>query len=215
LKIVGVDSGVIGRLLQPYAKLTDAQLALTATYIDLLLKWNARVNLTAVRDPEEMVTRHFGESFFAACQLVPPDWHGIVIDVGSGAGFPGVPIAMWAPGAEVTLLESNGKKTAFLNEVLHALELKNARVVNQRAEVFAGKAELVTMRAVEKFERALLAASGLVAPGGRIGLMIGASQVPVARRTEGIAWGEPINIPGGHSRVLLIGTKLDAGGKSR
>ena len=208
-----METVAIGRLLQPYATLTDAQLALIATYIDLLLKWNARVNLTAVRNPEEMVTRHFGESFFAACQLVPPDWKGTVIDVGSGAGFPGVPIAMWAPGAEVTLIESTGKKAAFLNEVLYALELKNARVVNQRAEVFAGRAELVTMRAVEKFERALQTASGLVASGGRISVMIGASQVPVARRTEGVEWGEPISIPGGHSRVLLTGTRLDAGGK--
>jgi len=203
-----MDMGVMVRLLRPYVELSCEQLASTSTYIDLLLKWNARVNLTAVRDPEEIVTRHFGESFFVAGHLLRPGWRGSVIDVGSGAGFPGLPIAIWAPDAEVTLIESNGKKAAFLNEVIFALGLKNARVWNRRAEVFEGNADLVTMRAVEKFEAALEMATGLVKPGGRIGLMVGSSQVVFARRAEGFVWQEPILIPGGHSRVLLVGTRL-------
>lgn len=202
-----MDIVVMARLLRPYVELSREQLAATSTYIDLLLKWNARVNLTAVRDSEEMVTRHFGESFFVAGHLLRPDWRGTVIDVGSGAGFPGLPIAIWAPGAEVTLIESNGKKTAFLNEVIYALDLKNTRVWNRRAEVFGGNADLVTMRAVEKFETALQMATGLVKTGGRIGLMIGSSQVVVARRAKGFVWQEPSLIPGGHSRVLLTGTR--------
>lgn len=211
---MSVDTELIARLLRPYAELNSEQLALTSKYIDLLLKWNTRVNLTAVRDPQEMITRHFGESLFAASHLIVPGWQGKVIDVGSGAGFPGLPIAMWAPAAQVTLIESNGKKAAFLNEVVYTLGLKNARVSNRRAEEFGDKAELVTMRAVEKFERALPIALGLIAAGGRIGLMIGSAQVQaVKNQGRNFSWTEPVAVPGGHSRVLLVGTRMDTSGK--
>jgi 16S rRNA (guanine527-N7)-methyltransferase len=204
-----MDLGVISQQLKPYVELSQEQLKTISTYIDLLLKWNARVNLTAVRDPEQMVTRHFGESFFVARHLIPRDWAGTVIDVGSGAGFPGLPMAIWAPGAEVMLIESNGKKAAFLNEVIHALGLKNARVWNGRAEFFDSQADLVTMRAVEKFELALQTASDLVKPSGRLGVMIGASQVAIARGTGNFLWQESVAIPGGHSRVLVTGTRAE------
>jgi 16S rRNA (guanine527-N7)-methyltransferase len=208
MKTSDLDSAQIERLLLPYATLSAGQLSQTRDYIALLLKWNARVNLTAVREPEQIVTRHFGESFFAARQLVPPDWQGKVVDVGSGAGFPGVPLALWAPQAEVTLIESNSKKAAFLSEVIRALGLKNARVAGQRAELFAGSADIVTMRAVEQFERSLPAALRLVALGGRLALMIGKDQVDVTRTlAAGCEWDEAIPLPGGHSRVLFIGTK--------
>ena len=88
-----VDTAAIGRLLAPFAKLDEQQLRLTSIYIDLLLKWNARINLTAVRDPEEIVTRHFGESFFAAQTLRSRGPVRRGIDLGSGAGFPGIPMA--------------------------------------------------------------------------------------------------------------------------
>lgn len=211
---MSVDIDAIARLLRPYAELSAEQLALTSQYLDLLLKWNARVNLTAVRDPQQMITRHFGESFFAAAHLIGRNWQGRVIDVGSGAGFPGLPIAMWAPAAQVTLIESNGKKAAFLNEVIYSLGLKNAKVFSRRAEEFADKAELVTMRAVEKFQSVLPIALRLVAEGGRIGLMIGVAQVQVAKdQSRGFIWGEPVTVPGGHSRVLLVGIKMVTGRK--
>ena len=204
-----IDRAQIARLLRPYATLTGEQLAKTALYLDLLLKWNARMNLTGLREPEQMVTRHFGESFFAASRLMEAGWQGRVIDVGSGAGFPGIPIAIWSPQAEVTLIESNVRKAAFLNEVGRALEIKNLRVVSQRAELFEGQAELVTMRAVERFEDSLPVALRLVEDGGRIGLMIGKEQVARAQETgKALSWSPSVPIPGGHSRVLLMGTKL-------
>jgi len=83
-----VDTAVIDRLLEPFARLDSAQLRLTSIYIDLLVKWNARINLTAIRDPQEIVTRHFGESFFAARQLLSRGPWRSVIDLCSGAGFP-------------------------------------------------------------------------------------------------------------------------------
>ncbi len=207
-----MDTATITRLLRPFVELEESQIADISTYIDLLLKWNARINLTAVRNPEEIVTRHFGESFFTAKFLLPLGVKGkaheeTVIDLGSGAGFPGLPLAMFAPAIQVTLIESSHKKAAFLNEVIFALGLKNARVFSQRAEVYPSKADLVTMRAVEKFERSLAVALGLVAQLGRVALMIGISQVSQAKASASdVNWADPVAIPGGHSRVLLVGT---------
>jgi 16S rRNA (guanine527-N7)-methyltransferase len=196
-------------LLQPYARLAPEQLENISKYIDLILKWNRRVNLTAIRDPEEIVTRHFGESFFAATQWLVPEKHESVIDIGSGAGFPGLPLAMYSPKAAVTLIESQGKKAAFLNEVIFALGLRNAKVFNSRAEDLRTQGDLVTLRAVEKFEKVLPAAAGLVRPSGRLGLMIGAAQIQrtISSGTN-FEWGEPTQVPGSHARVLLSGTKI-------
>jgi 16S rRNA (guanine527-N7)-methyltransferase len=202
-----VDSATIAEILRPFVELTPEKLAQTSTYVDLLLKWNGKINLTAVRDAESIVARHFGESFFAAKRLAPKPGD-TVIDLGSGAGFPGLPLAMLAPAVRVTLIESNGKKAAFLNEVIFALQLKNAKVFSQRAETFLDRADLVVMRAVEKFEKALAVALGMVREGGRIGLMIGDSQLAAARTLAGeVRWEEPILVPGGRSRVLAAGTK--------
>ena len=205
---VPVDTDSIAQLLRPFAELSLAQLEQTATYLGLLLKWNAKVNLTAVRDPEHIVTRHFGESFFAAQKLSIAGWNGSVIDFGSGAGFPGLPLAIFAPSAQVALIESNAKKATFLNEVISALELKNVRVARQRGENYLGSASLVTMRAVEKFQAAIPIVLNRVQPGGRLALMIGAGQVESAMElADKLNWSEAVSIPRSHSRVLLVGTK--------
>src|SRR5262245_5060358 len=128
-----VNSATITEILRPFVELGREELEQTSTYLDLLLKWNAKVNLTAVRMPEEIIARQFGESFFAAERLAPQA-DETVIDLGSGAGFPGLPLAILAPAARVTLIESHGKKAAFLNEVIFALGLKKAKVFSQRAE---------------------------------------------------------------------------------
>ncbi len=203
-----VEPATIVRLLQPYAKIDVEQARIISIYIDVLVKWNRKMNLTAVREREQMVTRHFGESLFAASRLLTPKWTGSIVDVGSGAGFPGLPLAMYASGAAVTLIESQGKKVAFLNEVIFALALKNARVWAGRAEAFPGRADLVSMRAVERFAEILIVARALVARGGRLALMIGESQVKAAVELESdLVWDTPISVPGGSSRVLLVGTK--------
>jgi 16S rRNA (guanine527-N7)-methyltransferase len=201
-----MEIGRIADLLRPFAELSPDQLTTTSTYIDLLVKWNARVSLTAIRDPEEIVTRHFGESYFAAIILLPEDWAGSVIDFGSGAGFPGIPLAILRPKASVTLIESNGKKAAFLNEVVGQLGLKNVELFRGRGESYGKKADLVLMRAVESFDRALDVAAGLVQPGGRLCLLIGESQTTAAKTLEPqLSWSEPVRIPQGDKRVLLVG----------
>lgn len=198
----------IARLLRPFAKVGHEELKAISIYVDILLKWNRKVNLTAVRDPEEIVTRHFGESLFAAFHLVRADWRGEVIDVGSGAGFPGLPLAICSPGASLTLIESQGKKAAFLNEVTYALGLKNVRVFNGLAEDFPNQADLVTLRAVEQFEKVLQVVIKLVNHGGRLGLMIGKSQLETAKQSfSAVSWESPLLVPGGHSRSLLVGVK--------
>jgi 16S rRNA (guanine527-N7)-methyltransferase len=204
-----VELARIAKLLEPYAKPAPEQLKSISKYIDLILKWNAKVNLTAIRDPEEIVARHFGESLFAAAQWLVPEQPRNVIDVGSGPGFPGLPLAMYSPSAVVTLIESHGKKAAFLNEVIFALGLRNAKVFKGRAEELRTQGELVTLRAVEKFAKVLPVAAHLVGPSGRLGLMIGAAQIP-RTLSSGINfdWKEPTQVPGSNARVLLIGTKM-------
>jgi len=217
-----MDARRIAALVQPFlvtaaAKstppvLTDRQLEQIAAYLDLLLRWNERINLSAVRDAEEVVTRHFGESLFAARHLFPspgdPGSASRLIDVGSGAGFPGLPIKIWAKEVQLTLIESNQKKATFLREVIRRLELKDGTVFSGRAEAFPGQAEVVTLRAVERFETALTVATRLLRPAGRIALLIGAAQVERARELRGeIEWQPASTIPLSSNRVLMMGQK--------
>ena len=211
------------------AFLTPSQLQNILTYIDLLLRWNARINLTAIRDPEEIVTRHFGESLFAARCLFPKaapqrvphparlSQGGIahdeqlrthdLIDLGSGAGFPGLPMKIWAPHVRLTLIESNQKKATFLREAIRALTLTDINVFSARAEDFPERAAVVTLRAVERFEAVLPIAAGLVAPGGSLALLIGRSQADRALQLlPSFRWSDPIPVPLSASRILLTGT---------
>ena len=112
--------------------LDDAQVGLLLTYIGLMDKWNRRFNLTAIRDPEAMVTRHILDSL-AVLKHLPA---GRVIDVGTGAGMPGVPLAIARPSQRVVVLDANGKKTRFLDHVVLTLGLQNVEVVNARVESF-------------------------------------------------------------------------------
>lgn len=200
-----MDAARIGELLSPYLggeKLTQSDLDCISSYVNVLLKWNARMNLTAVRDPEQIVQRHFGESFFAARNLVSRDSTITVADVGSGAGFPGIPMKIYAPGVHSTLIEAHGKKAIFLREVCRNLTLANINVFAGRAEDWNQQAELVTVRAVEKFEVVLPAAALRVAPSGRLALMIGASQGDDAEKALWGYWSDSIAIPNSRERVL-------------
>jgi len=204
-----VETTAIAHLLQPFIELDEMRLRSISTYIDLLLKWNARINLTAIREPAEIVQRHFGESLFAAKYLLEQKPVGTAIDLGSGAGFPGVPFAILSPDTQVTLIESQHKKATFLKELILLLELKNVAVFCGRAENYLRTADLVLLRAVEKFEKTLQLAVRLTAVGGRVGLMIGSAQVELAGNLAPImGWEEAVQIPSGHSRDLLVGTKI-------
>jgi 16S rRNA (guanine527-N7)-methyltransferase len=198
----------IAELLTPFlgAKLTDSQLTAVSVYVNLLLKWNAKLNLTAIRDPQEIITRHFGESFFAARQLFPAgNSHDSVIDVGSGAGFPGLPLKLWSKNIDLTLIESNQRKATFLREVIRTLDLRSAVVLSQRAESVSLRADFVTLRAVERFERVLPVAFGLLKPRGRMALLIGEAQVDLAQSIlPDVEWNNSMPIPSSKNRRLLI-----------
>lgn len=165
----------IADLVQPYIGTHSTPVGLytqLSAYLDLLLKWNARTNLTAIREPEEMLRRHFGESLFAGLHLggILPGGSSL-LDFGSGAGFPGLPIQLLRPDFRITLAESQGKKASFLREVVRTLGLAT--------EVWPGRVEAmpqtsglprqfdaVTMRAVDNMEAAIPEARRHVAPGG-------------------------------------------------
>ena len=208
-----MDPVRIAELLRPFsgdAELPAEMLEQFRLYLDLLLRWNARVNLTAVRGPEQIVTRHFGESLFAARMLDPQAAKPIALaDVGSGAGFPGIPIKLWTPRIELTLIESQNKKATFLREALRTLKLGRAQVFCGRAEQWGQTVDLVTLRAVEQFERALPVAAALVRQGGKLCLLIGASQMKSARELSGgqWMWHDPLPVPLSTGRVVAIGER--------
>jgi 16S rRNA (guanine527-N7)-methyltransferase len=188
----------------PPTELDDVLLECIRIHLELLLRWNQRMNLTSLRTPEAMVERHFGESLFAARYLCPRSAQHSVIDVGSGAGFPGLPIKYWAPGLQLTLVEGHGKKATFLREVGRALRLSGFSVLNARAESLSGeRADLVTLRAVEQFEQVLSVARNLVGPGGRLALLI--SELQRERALSVLPSGEnsALSIPSSQQRILL------------
>lgn len=196
----------IAALLEPFAgELTESQLNQISKYIDIMAHWSEKVNLTAVRAPEEIVKRHFGEALYAARTLLAPEAELAVIDVGSGAGFPGMPLKLWAPRIRLTLVEANNKKATFLREVVRALALGGVTVVAARAETLKEQADLVTLRAVEAFDDILPVAGDLVRPGGRLALFVTVRQIGIAHRLPHFDWQPPLPVPGSRSRVVLQG----------
>jgi 16S rRNA (guanine527-N7)-methyltransferase len=176
------------------------------TFLVLLLRWNARINLTAVRAPDEIIRRHFAESIFAAKQI--PQRVRTLLDYGSGAGFPGIPIAILRPGIAVTLSESQAKKSAFLREAVRTLGL-NAEVWPARVETMAaGRVfDAITLRAVDKMPEACQSAADRLAPRGWIAVFATRKTEAVLETTAGIRWEETMEIPGSRQELLKMGTK--------
>ena len=191
---------------------------LLARYLQLLSHWNQKMNLTAVRDPQSLVRLHLGECLRAA-QRIPPEVE-TVLDFGSGAGFPGIPITIARPELRVTLAESQKKKASFLGEAVRELGLKNASIYAGRVEEMpASIFDLVTLRAVDKMAEAMQAA----APRIRLPheyrqgwCMVLTSQTESAvifdRRAQtganAIDWSLPEPIPGTKQRVILLGSRI-------
>ena len=140
-------------------------------YLALLDRWNKTYNLTAVRDPREMLTRHLLDSL----SMWPHVGDGPLADLGTGPGLPGIPLAMACPGLQVTLVESNGKKARFLREAVRQLKLGNARVAESRAEALAepGAYTQITARALDTLDGIVAVGGHLLAPHGRLLAMKG------------------------------------------
>lgn len=187
--------------LQP---LDAPQLRQFADYLALLLRWNSHLNLTAIRDSDGILSRHFVESIAAAVAL--PSGLTTLLDFGSGAGLPGIPIAICRPEIAVTLAESQNKKAAFLQEAVRTLGLE-VRIHPGRAEILAARFGCVTLRAVDKMESAVAGAAKLVQPGGWLAPMTTHSELPALQGAAGPAfsWSSPVVLPGGDQRILALG----------
>jgi 16S rRNA (guanine527-N7)-methyltransferase len=131
-------------------------------YQALLERWNATYNLTAVRDPAEMITRHLLDSL----AILPYVQGGTLADLGTGPGLPGIVLAIAAPGREILLVDSNGKKVRFLREAIRALKLDGVRAVQSRVEDVQGQFDCITARAFASFADMLGWGGHLLAPGG-------------------------------------------------
>jgi len=188
--------------------LSSAQQEALARHWDLLQRWNRRVNLTAVRDVKEAVPLHYCESVFFATLL--PEGRLRIADIGSGAGFPGLPVAVVRPECEVWLVEANAKKCVFLREAVRAMGLENVRVIERRAEELEEPADWVVSRAV-RWADVLDSARRLA---DHVGLLVGEQAAEEARAAVGFRWREPVRIPWGRRRVALLGDVLEESGKS-
>ena len=199
----------IGLILRPFLGETQEQqerelrehpglLSQLSSYLNLLVQWNSRTNLTSIRDPRAMVPRHFGESLFLARHLQS---EGSVLDLGSGAGFPGIPIQLWHPSLKVTLAESQGKKASFLREAVRRLSLAT-EVWAERVELLeeVRQFDAVVMRAVDNPERAMAEAERL---SRRAVWLMGTEPLPF--RTVRVGWIERrrIAVPVRENAILV------------
>ena len=190
-------------------ELTERLIESVRIYFTLLQKWNQRINLTSLRSPSEIVTTHFAESFFAAQYLEKAD--SPVLDIGSGAGFPGLAMKLSRPDSCFYLLEPRTKRAAFLSTVRRELGLSELFVLNKAVEEcqetdFREKPALLTERAVG--DAAGLIARSLHFSQARVRAMLFLSRVmidPVLKKLPQFTWWEPISIPWSRQRVIVVG----------
>jgi 16S rRNA (guanine527-N7)-methyltransferase len=177
--------------------LSAAQVEALRAHYELLTRWNRKINLTAIRTLEEAVERHYAESLFLAARL--PAGSLQVADVGSGAGFPGIPVAVLRPDCLVTLIESHQRKAVFLREATR--EVPNIRVIAKRAEDVAAGFDRVISRAVSYEDLS----SALKKLADSADLLSGGEEPP---GELGFRWAEPIPLPWGARRYLRTGRRI-------
>ena len=190
------------RLIQPVAhtlklELSPKQISQLAAHIDLLERWNRRINLTSLRDPTEIVERHFGESLLVGQRI--PESALSLVDVGSGAGFPGLPIAVLRPKLRVTLVESVAKKAAFLQEV--SRDLDNVRIHHGRFDTLRESFEWATIRGVaceDIWDHVTTTAQ-------QVAVLSTSKRTRELAELGGVKWLATDPLPWGRDRVLMLG----------
>lgn len=191
-----------------HLELDAEQIAAVQQYMQLLLAWNEKIGLTSIRDPLEILYRHFCESMYAAVAV--PLESGRLADVGSGGGFPGLPLKIIRPNLEVLLIESNIKKATFLAEVVRTVELQDTRVLVRRYEELSEEVvpvDFVCARALGDYSAFLhWACSERVAANHAV-LWIGGNDVEEVVTIEGWDWRDPIPMPQSLRRYLLVGAR--------
>lgn len=197
----------ISDLLEPYGIEASPQLTgKVSAYVELLLRWNRKIALTTVTDPAEILKFHFGESLFAISTGVCGKSR--LADVGTGAGFPGLALALADPALQVTLIESNLKKCAFLSEVIRQLAIPNATVFAKRMEsldqTITGL-DWIAARALGQFDDLLAWAKTRLRQGGHLLLWLGGDDVRKLSSAAEWNWEQPAQIPGTERRFILKG----------
>lgn len=205
-----LSADVINKALREFqVRLTSEQVIFLQRYMAMLLAWNEKINLTAIRDPLEILYRHFCESMYGAASV--PLQAGRLADVGSGGGFPGLALKIARPELHVFLIESNVKKATFLAEVVRELGLTDTRVlVSQYEELGEEIAPLdfVCSRALGEFEKFLSWAHSERVAARQVILWVGGRDIDEIKRMRGWLWKDPISIPRSLQRFLLVGDRL-------
>jgi 16S rRNA (guanine527-N7)-methyltransferase len=202
------NEAILSALREFQVAATFKQVQQIQQYIAILLKWNDKINLTAIRDPREILYRHFCESMYAAVAVPVED--GRLADVGSGGGFPGIPLKILRPELQVFLIESNIKKATFLAEVARDLELTDVRVLVNRFEEVAedvAPLDFACSRALGDFSGFLGWAGSDVVGVKTTVLWIGTRDLEEVKKVAGWSWKDPIPVPQSLRRLLLVGTK--------
>lgn len=185
--------------LRPWLTLSDDQIRQLWEHYDVLLRWNERINLTSIPPGREMVIRHYCESLFFAAQLPVTPQPISILDMGSGAGFPGVPLAIFRPAWRITLLESHQRKAVFLRESTRPLP--NISVLARRAETAPGQFDWLVSRGVDA--RDVLKSIPRLA--SKLGLMLGQDDFSVIQSAPDVAWSAPVQLPWGDRRLCVFG----------
>jgi 16S rRNA (guanine527-N7)-methyltransferase len=204
------DDAVISSALAPFGlALAPALAAAIRQYMELLLRWNQKISLTSITGPREILQRHFAESMFASSAI--PIVRGHLVDIGSGAGFPGLALKLIAPELEVALIETNMKKSAFLAEVVRTLGLNGVKIISKRIEELSGlegTADFVTCRAVRPDKRLLAWTWRALAAYGKCVLWVGSEDAAALQEESQWSWQSPIAVPLSTRRVLLVGSPI-------
>ena len=207
-----ISNQVVRELLAPFdVPISDESIRNVIVYADLLHRWNRKINLTSISSAQECISRHFGESFLASRKV---RLRGRLLDVGSGAGFPGLALKLISSQLDVVLLEPVAKKRAFLKEVARACRLGPIQVIGKRLDEFAqseegGGFDIITARAVGGLASLVATSMELLRRGGHLCLWLGLRQVQgILEANPEIRWLEPETIPFSRDRVILVGVQV-------
>jgi 16S rRNA (guanine527-N7)-methyltransferase len=188
--------------------LSDQQVQQIQQYTKILWVWNDKINLTAIRDPLEILYRHFCESMFGTTLL--PVENCRLADVGSGGGFPGIPLKILRPDLQVFLVESNAKKATFLAEVIREIGLTDARVLVSRYEELGEELapiDVVCSRALGDFANFLAWAASPQVGAKQALLWLGGRDVDAVRAIPDWTWSVPVSVPKSLQRCLVLGSR--------
>jgi 16S rRNA (guanine527-N7)-methyltransferase len=209
VKHLPISDEFIQDALAPYfAPITAELCAGIRLYISTLLLWNSKISLTTITDPAGILRIHFGESLFAA--HVAGISEGRVADIGTGPGFPGIPIRMVSPGIHLTLVEIVAKKVAFLGEVARRLALSDVDIIRCRMEDFkpVDPFNFIAVRALGHYDDLLRWASSTIAVRGKVVLLLGESDISELQSNLNWKWLDPIRIPDSSAKLVLVGTHI-------